>query len=60
MHAFQMAMFALLIPALLLFLAVFLLIFRRARTIPSAGAVSSHRVYRWRLSSSAKPLEGRV
>jgi hypothetical protein len=60
MHAFQMAMFALLIPALLLFLAVFLLIFRRARTMPAAGAVSSHRVYRWRLSSSAKPLEGRV
>ena len=56
MHAFQMAMFALLIPALILFLAVFLLIFRRARTIPTAGAESSNRVYR--LASGAKPLEG--
>ena len=56
MHAFQMAMFALLIPALILFLAVFLLIFRRARTIPAADDESSNRVYR--LASGAKPLEG--
>ena len=60
MHAFQMAMFALLIPALLLFLAVFFLVFRRARTTPAADAVSSGRAYRVRVSSSAKPLEGRA
>jgi len=60
MHAFQMAMFALLIPALLLFLGVFLLIFRGARTKAPAPAVSRNR-NRWRLStSSAEPLEGRA
>ena len=62
MHAFQMAMFALLIPALLLFLGVFLLIFRRARTKAPVRSVSSNLPHRWRLSSSsrAKPLEGRA
>jgi hypothetical protein len=60
MHAFQMAMFALLIPALLLFLAVFFLVFRRARTAPATGAVSSGRAYRVRVSANAKPLEGRA
>jgi preprotein translocase subunit YajC len=55
-----MAMFALLIPALLLFLAVFLLIFRRARTKAPARAMLRNRIYRWRVSSSAKPLEGRA
>jgi hypothetical protein len=60
MHAFQMAMFALLIPALLLFLAVFLLVFRRARTQGSARATLRNRTYRWHVSSSAKPLEGRA
>jgi hypothetical protein len=60
MHAFQMAMFALLIPALLLFLGVFLLIFRRAGTKAPAPAVSGN-LNRWRLSaSSANPLEGRA
>ena len=59
MHAFQMAMFALLIPALLLFLAVFLLIFRRARTAP-LGAVGTNRANRWRFSSGARPVEGRA
>jgi hypothetical protein len=60
MHAFQLAMFALLIPALLLFLCVFLLIFRRARTKAPARAILRNRVYRWLISSSAKPLEGRA
>jgi hypothetical protein len=60
MHAFQMAMFALLIPALLLFLAVFFLIFRGTRTKTPASAVLSKRAYRLPLSSSAKPLEGRA
>jgi hypothetical protein len=60
MHAFQMAMFALLIPALLLFLAVFFLVFRRARTTPAGDAVSSGRAYRVRVAANAKPLEGRV
>jgi hypothetical protein len=60
MHAFQMAMFALLIPALLLFLAVFFLIFRPAQTSVPAGTLQKTRVSRWRLSSSAKPLEGRA
>lgn len=60
MHAFQMAMFALLIPALLLFLAVFFLIFRRAQTSVPAGTLQKNRTYHWRLSSSAKPLEGRA
>jgi|SRR5690242_17240842 hypothetical protein len=60
MHAFQMAMFALLIPALLLFLGVFLLIFRGARTKAPAPAVSGN-LRRWRLStSSAEPLQGRA
>ena len=59
MHAFQMAMFALLIPALLLFLSVFLLIFRGARTKAPGPAIST-RVSRWRPSSSARPLEGRA
>lgn len=60
MHAFQMAMFALLIPALLLFLAVFLLIFRGARTKAPSGKMQTNRAYRWRLSSSPKPVEGRA
>ena len=61
MHAFQIAMFALLIPALLLFLSVFLLIFRRARTNSPARAIQRNRIWRWRLSSSsAKPVEGRA
>ncbi len=62
MHAFQMAMFALLIPALLLFLSVFLLVFRRARTETPAPSVWKKLGYRWGLfsSSSAKPLEGRA
>ncbi len=60
MHAFQMAMLALLIPALLLFLGVFLLIFRRGRTKATAPAISRN-LNRWRLSSSsAKFLEGRA
>ena len=60
MHAFQVAMFALLIPALLLFLSVFFLIFRRARTNTPARA-SLRKSAWWRLSSSsAKPLEGRA
>jgi high-affinity Fe2+/Pb2+ permease len=60
MHAFQMAMFALLIPALLLFLAVFLLIFRRARTKVPVRPTSRNRVVRLGLSASAKPVEGRA
>jgi hypothetical protein len=61
MHAFQVAMFALLIPALLLFLGVFLLIFRRARTKAPARSILRNRIYRWRLSSSnTKPQEGRA
>ena len=50
MHAFQMAMFALLIPALLLFLGVFLLVFQRARTRPAAPATTRKR------ANSAHPI----
>jgi hypothetical protein len=53
MHAFQMAMFALLIPALLLFLGVVLLIFRCART--NSPAKTQRIRTRWGLSS-AKPV----
>ncbi len=61
MHAFQMAMLALLIPALLLFLGVFLLIFRRARTRPAAPAVTRKRVNAVRpIPHSIKPAEGRA
>ena len=61
MHAFQMAMFALLIPALLLFLGVFLLIFRRARTRPAAPAVTRKRVNTVRpIPHSINPAEGRA
>jgi hypothetical protein len=61
MHAFRVAMFALLIPALLLFLGVFLLIFRRARTKAPAPAVARNRAYLRRfIPRSAKPAEGRV
>lgn len=56
MHAFQMAMFALLIPALMLFLAVFFLIFRRAQTKVPSGANRGKRSQLWPFSSSAKPL----
>ena len=60
MHAFQVAMIALLIPALLLFLGVFFLVFRRAR-IKSPAPARLNRNYRPQLSSStAKPLEGRA
>lgn len=54
MHAFQMAMFALLIPALLLFLGVFLLIYQRARTRPVAPATARRRV------SAARPIPQRI
>jgi hypothetical protein len=61
MHAFQVAMFALLIPALALFLGVFFLIFRRARTNVPARPVLRARIFHWRFSSSiAKPLEERA
>ena len=60
MHAFQVAMIALLIPALLLFVGVFFLVFRRAWTKTPAPAIQN-RIYRPQLSSStAKPLEGRA
>ncbi len=61
MHAFQMAMFALLIPALLLFLGVFLLIFLRARTRPAAPATMRKRVNAVRpIPHSINPAEGRA
>jgi hypothetical protein len=60
MHAFQMAMFALLIPALMLFLAVFLIIFRGARAKAPTAAMRRNRAHRWQLSSNVKPLEGRA
>lgn len=61
MHAFQVAMFALLVPALLLFAGVFLLVFRRARTPVSVRPVLKTRAHRWGLiSRSAKPVEGRA
>ena len=61
MHAFQLAMFVLLIPALSLFLGLFLLIFRRARTEFPARALRRNRSSRWRLfSPGARPVEGRV
>jgi hypothetical protein len=43
MRAFEMAMFALLIPALLLFGGVFLLILRRAQTKDSVPSFSIRR-----------------
>jgi hypothetical protein len=53
-------MIALLIPALLLFLGVFFLVFRRVRTKTPAPAIQN-RTYGPRLSSSTvKPLEGRA
>ena len=61
MKAFELAMFALLIPALLLFLGVALLICRRAQgksAIPSASAV---RVYMSRMVPRFfKPAESRI
>ena len=60
MHAFQVAMITLLIPALLLFAGVFFLVFRRARTKTSAPVIQN-RTYRPQLSSATtKPLEGRA
>jgi hypothetical protein len=60
MHAFQIAMFALLIPALMLFLAVFLIVFRSARAKAPTAAMQRNCAHRWRLSSNVKPLEGRA
>lgn len=61
MHAFQMAMFALLIPALLLFLGVFFLIFQRARTSPAAPAATRRRANAVRpIPNSINPAEGRA
>jgi hypothetical protein len=60
MHAFQMAMFALLIPALMLFLAVFFIIFRGARAQAPTAAMHGTHAHRWQLSSNVKPLEGRA
>jgi hypothetical protein len=61
MHAFQMAMFALLFPALLLFLGVFLLIFQRARTATAAPATARKRVNTVRpIPRSINPAEGRA
>jgi hypothetical protein len=61
MHAFQVAMFALLVPALLLFLGVFLLIFLRARTRPDAPAVARKRANAVRpIAQSINPAEGRA
>lgn len=61
MHAFQMAMFALLIPALLLFLGVFLLIYQRARTRPAAPVATRKRVKAVRpIPQSINPAEGRA
>jgi hypothetical protein len=63
LHAFELAMFSLLIPALLLFAGVFLFILRRARAADSPRRLSSSAklISRWRFSSSsAKPVEGRA
>jgi hypothetical protein len=60
MHAFQIAMFALLIPALLLFVSLFLLVFRRARTKSPVPGRLKERPSRRPFASNAKPLEGRV
>ena len=61
MHAFQVAMFALLIPALMLFAGVFLLIFRRARTKVAVRPVLKSRAYRWGfIPRGAKPVAGRA
>ena len=61
MHAFQMAMFALLFPALLLFLGVVLLIFHRARTATVAPATTRKRVNAVRpIPHSINPAEGRA
>jgi hypothetical protein len=61
MHAFQVAMFALLIPALLLFLGVVFLIFRRAGTRPAQLAITRKRIPAVRpISHSINPAEGRA
>ena len=59
LRAFQIAMFALLVPALLLFLGVFLLVFRRAR--PAEPAAARRRVSAVRpMAHSIHPAEGRA
>ena len=61
MHAFQVAMFALLIPALTLFAGVFFLIFRRARMGVPVRPALKIRTYLWRfIPRGAKPVEGRA
>ena len=61
MRAFQMAMFVLLFPALLLFLGVVLLIFQRARTATVAPATTRERVNTVRpIPHSINPSEGRA
>ena len=63
MRAFEMAMFALLVPALLLFAGVFLFVWRRARAADSPRQLSSSPKLRsrWRFSSSSvKPAEGHI
>ena len=61
MHAFQVAMFALLIPALVLFAGVFLLIFRRARTSAPVRPALKIRALLWRfIPRGARPVEGRA
>ena len=61
MRAFMMAMFALLIPALLLFIGVFLVILRGARADSPASGVSQKRGYLWRfVPHSIRSVEGRA
>jgi hypothetical protein len=61
MHAFQVAMFALLIPALVLFAGVFLLVFRRARTSAPVRPALKIRALLWRvIPRGARPVEGRA
>ena len=59
MHAFEMAMFALLVPALMLFAAVFFVVFRGAW--PKSRIAFAPRRYFARLfSQHIKPVESRA
>ena len=60
MHAFQMAMFALLIPALLLFLGVSLLIFGRARKASEPASAPKRTIRRGLVSQAVNAAEGQA
>ncbi len=60
MRAFEIAMFALLVPALLLFAAVFFVVFRGALPASFHIAFAPRRYFARLLSHNIKPIEGRA